>query len=106
MFSIHKAPNHKGKATAAVAVGTAVVACAACCIPLVAPLGTALLASMGVYSVRDWLVNGWWLAAAALLAMSPLVVWLWRKRQQRAALPACSTDCSCKTTGIGGTAMG
>lgn len=96
MSSIHKAPSPTGKAAAA-AAGAAVVACVACCIPLVAPLALALLASLGVYSVSDALANGWWLAAAALLAISPLVVWLWRKRQHRAAPPACATTCGCKT---------
>ena len=98
MFSIHKAPPATGKATAA-AVAAAVVACGVCCIPLVAPLAATLLASLGVYSASDWLANGWWLAAAALLAFSPLAVWLWRKRQQRAAPPACATACSCKPIG-------
>ncbi|QTN29400.1 hypothetical protein HZ993_06130 [Rhodoferax sp. AJA081-3] len=98
MFSIHKAPPATGKATAA-AVAAAVVACGVCCLPLVAPLAATLLASLGVYSASDWLANGWWLAAAALLVISPLAVWLWRKRQQRAAPPACATDCGCKSTG-------
>jgi membrane protein implicated in regulation of membrane protease activity len=96
MFSIDKAPPNTGKATAA-AAAAAVVACAACCIPLVTPLALTLLASLGVYSANDLLTNGWWLTAAALLVLSPLVFWQWRKRQQRAAPPACATNCSCKT---------
>ena len=98
MFSIQKAPPNTGKATAA-AVAAAVVACGVCCIPLIAPLALGLLASLGIYSVSDALSNGWWLAAAALLVFSPLAVWLWRKRSQRTALPACATACSCKTAG-------
>lgn len=98
MFSIDKTPPHAGKATAA-AVAAAVVACGVCCIPLVAPLALTLLASLGVYSANDLLTNGWWLAAAALLVLSPLMVWGWRKRLHRSAPPACTTDCSCKTAG-------
>lgn len=96
MLSIHKAPPNTGKATAAAAAAT-VVACAACCIPLVTPLALTLLASLGVYSANDLLTNGWWLATAALLVLSPLVFWQWRKRQQRAAPTACTTNCSCRT---------
>lgn len=95
MHSIPKAPLSTGKATAAAAMA-AVLACAACCIPLVTPLALTLLASVGVYSANDLLTNGWWLAAAPLLVISPLVVWQWRKRQLRAAPPACATDCGCK----------
>ena len=98
MYSIHKAPPNAGKATAA-AVAVAVVACGACCLPLVTPLALALLASLGIYSANDLLTNGWWLAAAAMLVLSPLVVWGWRKRLQRSAAPACATDCGCKTAG-------
>jgi hypothetical protein len=98
MHSIHKAPSSAGKATAA-AVAVAVVACGACCVPLVTPLALALLASLGIYSVNDMLTNGWWLAAAAMLVLSPLVVWGRRKRLQRLVPPACATDCSCKTAG-------
>ena len=96
MFSIHKTPPHAGKATAA-AVATAVVACGVCCIPLVAPLALTLLASLGVYSVNDLLTSGWWLAAAAVLVLSPLLVWTWRKRLHRSAPRACTTGCVCKT---------
>jgi len=96
MHSITKAPSPAGKATAA-AVATAVVACAACCIPLVTPLALTLLASLGVYSANDLLTNGWWLTASILLVLSPMAFWQWRKRQQRAAPPACATNCSCKT---------
>ncbi len=74
----------------------AAAACAACCIPLVAPLALSLLASVGVYSAHDVLTNGWWLAGAAVLVASPLVVWRWRVARQRAAVKACVTDCSCK----------
>ena len=98
MFSIYKTPPHAGKATAA-AVTATVLACGVCCIPLVAPLALTLLASLGVYSANDWLTNGWWLAATALLVLSPLIIWGWRKRLLRAAPPACATDCNCKTTG-------
>ena len=96
MYSIHKTPPHAGKDTAA-AVAAAVVACGVCCIPLIAPLALGLLASLGVYSVSDALTNGWWLAAAALLVVSPPAVWLWRKRLQRTAPQACATACSRKT---------
>lgn len=98
MTSIHKTPPHTGKAAAAVVAAT-VLACGVCCIPLITPLALTLLASLGVYSFKDVLTNGWWLAAAALLAISPLAVWLWRKRQQRVTPPACATDCSCKPAG-------
>ena len=98
MLSIQKSPPTLGKATAA-AAAAAVVACAACCIPLVTPLALTLLASLGVYSANDLLTNGWWLAAAALLVVSPLVFWQWRKRQRRVTSLACASDCSCKATG-------
>nr|WP_295769103.1 hypothetical protein [Rhodoferax sp.] len=98
MYSIHKAPPNAGKATAA-AVAVAVVACGACCLPLITPLALALLASLGAYSVNDVLTNNWWLAAAAMLVLSPLAVWGWRKHIQRAAPPSCATSCSCKTGG-------
>lgn len=98
MHSISKAPLSTGKATAA-AVAAAVVACGACCLPLVTPLALTMLASLGVYSVSDVLANGWWLAAAALLVASPLLVWRWRRSVRQSTSPACATDCSCKTTG-------
>ena len=98
MFSIHKTPPHAGKATAA-AVATAVVACGVCCIPLVAPLALTLLASLGVYSASDLLTNAWWLAAAAVLVLSSLLVLRWRKQLHRSAPRACATGCGCKTAG-------
>ena len=93
MHSTTKAPSPTGKATAA-AVAAAVVACGVCCIPLVAPLAMALLASLGVYSVSDLLTNGWWLAAAVVLVLSPMLVWRWRMRQHRSAPKAYATGCS------------
>ncbi|MES2952176.1 MAG: hypothetical protein V4858_26925 [Pseudomonadota bacterium] len=98
MSSILKTPLNTGKATAA-AVAATVVACGVCCLPLVTPLALGLLASLGVYSVSDVLTHGWWLAAAALLVLSPLLVWRWRKHRQVSAPPACATDCNCKTAG-------
>jgi hypothetical protein len=98
MYTSQKSPPTPGKATAA-AVAVAVVACGACCLPLITPLALALLASLGIYSANDLLTNGWWLAAAAMLVLSPLVVWGWRKHLQRSAPPACATDCGCKTGG-------
>nr|WP_315489702.1 hypothetical protein [uncultured Rhodoferax sp.] len=98
MHSITKAPSPKGKATAA-AVATAVVACAACCLPLITPLALTLLASLGVYSANDLLTNGWWLSAVALLIVSPLAFWQWRNRQRRAAPPTCATACNCAPAG-------
>ncbi len=95
MHSIHKTPAHAGKATAA-AVAATVVACGVCCLPLITPLALSLLASLGVYSVSDVLTNGWWLAAAALLVISPLLVWQWSRHRKASAPPACATDCSCK----------
>lgn len=95
MHSIPKTPNPTGKATAA-AVAAAVAACAACCLPLVTPLALSLLASLGVYSAGDLLTKGWWLAAAVVLAASPVLVWRCRVTRQRAAVKACATDCSCK----------
>lgn len=95
MHYIPKIPNPTGKATAA-AVATAVAACAACCIPLVTPMALSLLASVGMYCANDVLRNDWWLAGAAVLVASPLLVWRWRVARQRAAVKACATDCSCK----------
>jgi hypothetical protein len=54
------------------------------------------MASVGVYSANDVLTNAWWLASAAVLVVSPLLVWRWRVARQRATLKACATDCSCK----------
>ena len=95
MQSIQKAPSTSGKATAAAAAAV-VVACGACCLPLLTPLALSLMASVGVYSANDLLTSGWWLAAAAVLVASPLLVWRWRVARQRAAVRACATDCSCK----------
>ncbi len=81
MHSIPKIPNPTGNATAA-AVATAVAACAACCIPLVTPLALSLLASVGMYCANDVLTNGWWLAGAAVLVASPLLVWRLNAAQQ------------------------
>ena len=77
-------------------MAAAVVACGACCLPLVTPLALSLLASLGVYSAGDLLANGWWLVAAALLVLSPLLIRQWRKRARLATAPACATDCGCK----------
>ena len=55
-----------------------------------------LRASVGMYCANDVLTNGWWLAGAAVLVASPLLVWRWRVARQRAAVKACATDCSCK----------
>ncbi len=57
---------------------------------MVAPLAFMLLASMGVYSINDRLTNGWWLAAAAMLVLSPLIAWRWRKRTHPSAPLACA----------------
>lgn len=101
MKTINKTPSNAWAAKAAV-VTAVVIGCAACCISLVTPLALALLASLGVYSASGLLTSGGWTAAAAVLALSPVLVWWLVKRLRRPAPSACAISCSCQTAGGAG----
>lgn len=68
--------------------GAAVVACSACCLPLVGILA----AGVGISSVAA-AVNGWYLTAAGILIVA-LVVIGFRLKAKSACKPLCTNKCA------------
>lgn len=87
----------KTATTGAGIVGTVIVACTACCLPLVVPLGASLLASVGIYGIGN-VVNPWLIGGAAVLVFVVTVVGIlkWRKSCTSGA-STCECQSSCKT---------
>lgn len=87
----------KSAATGAGIVGAVIVACTACCLPLVAPVVTSLLASAGVYSIGNvinpWLIGG---AAALVFVVAFMGILRWQK-SNTTGTGTCGCQNSCKT---------
>lgn len=88
--------NKWNKSTTGI-MGAVIVACTACCLPLVAPVVTSLLASAGVYGIGNvlnpWLIGG---AAALVFVAAFIGVLKWRKSHTSGA-DTCGCQSSCKT---------
>lgn len=77
---------------------TAVVACTACCLPLVAPIVASIFAGAGTYCLDD-VVNPWYVVWAAVFAFAATVTWMRHRRRSRigGGENTCGCQGSCST---------